>query len=636
MARLSLPALGLLLSATLGLVFGRGTSFPAHSAILTRGADVDAEYDYIIVGGGTAGLTVADRLTENGRYSVLVIEYGPFKNDSSITTVAFGFQGLLDVTNYFNFPSQPQVNLNNRSIGVIVGGVLGGSSAINGMQVMRGQKEDYDRWGSYFSARSPWSWDGLLPYFKKAWHFHPPTAQLARDFDIKYDARYWGTTSNIHASFPTYQYPFLKEEMAAFKEIPGVEFPPDSGAGRPGAFWWPASVDPGPVLRSFSRPGHWDGISSTRRNYHTITEHKVLKVLFDRTKRATSVVYVPSNATSQAGARTVKARKEIILSAGTIHTPQILQRSGVGPKSLLRGAGIDVIVDLPGVGSNFQDHAFSVGATFQLNNFPFPKVEDLYPFGTGNATLIAAAEAQFALNRTGPLSVASGNAGAFLPFPVIAPTTYRAIADRYEAQSAAAYLPAGSDPTVIAGYAAQKKALAKLLRSRDASVYNFFARGTTPESSIVHLHPLSRGTVLFNVSDPFFSEPLVDYRALSNPADLDILVEFTKFTRKYWLETRLRNWAPEEVIPGANATTPAAIIAYIKENLNPSVFHPIGTSAMMPLSLGGVVDETLQVYGVKGLSVVDASVMPELPGAYTQQTTYAIAEKGADLIKARS
>ena len=153
--------------------------------------------------------------------------------------------------------------------------------------------------------------------------------------------------------------------MAAFKEIPGVEFPPDSGAGRPGAFWWPGSVDPGPVLRSFSRPGHWDGISSTRRNYHTITSHKVLKVLFSQTKRATSVVFVPSNATSQAGARTVRARKEIVLSAGTIHTPQILQRSGVGPKALLRSAGINVVVDLPGVGSNFQDHAFSIGATFQ-------------------------------------------------------------------------------------------------------------------------------------------------------------------------------------------------------------------------------------------------------------------------------
>lgn len=152
-------------------------------------------------------------------------------------------------------------------------------------------------------------------------------------------------------------------EMAAFKEIPGVNFPVDSGAGETGAYWHPASVDPSVVLRSFARPGHWDGIEASRPNYHTLTGQKVLKVEFQG-KRATGVRFVPADAKDQSQARTVKAKKEIIMAAGTIHTPQILQASGLGPKKLLKEAGVKVVVDLPGDGSNFQDQPFNVGATF--------------------------------------------------------------------------------------------------------------------------------------------------------------------------------------------------------------------------------------------------------------------------------
>lgn len=156
-------------------------------------------------------------------------------------------------------------------------------------------------------------------------------------------------------------------ELAATGEIPGVEFPPDSGAGLPGTFWYPTSADPGPMLRSFARTGHWDGIAQTRSNYDTVMGQKVLKVLFKK-GRATGVKFVPANATSAKCARSVKARKEIILAAGTIHTPQILQGSGVGPAKLLKSAKIDVVVDLPGVGTNFQDHSYQVGALFNCES----------------------------------------------------------------------------------------------------------------------------------------------------------------------------------------------------------------------------------------------------------------------------
>jgi len=155
----------------------------------------------------------------------------------------------------------------------------------------------------------------------------------------------------------------VEMEMAAFGDIPGVSYPSDSGSGETGAYWHPASVDPSTVLRSFARPGHWDGIEAARPNYHTLTGQKVLRVTFQG-KKATGVIFVPADATDQGNARTVRAKKEIIVAAGSIRTPQILQASGVGPRQLLKEAGVPVVVDSPGVGSNFQDQPFLVAPTF--------------------------------------------------------------------------------------------------------------------------------------------------------------------------------------------------------------------------------------------------------------------------------
>ncbi|AEO58401.1 GMC oxidoreductase-like protein [Thermothelomyces thermophilus ATCC 42464] len=619
------------------ILFGVAAAHPtarsiARSTILDGADGLLPEYDYIIIGGGTSGLTVADRLTENRKHSVLVLERGIFQNSSSVTTISGGSRGLFDPSLTFNINSVPQAGLDNRSIAVIGGLILGGSSGVNGLQVLRGQREDYDRWGSYFGPNSDWSWKGLLPYFKKAWNFHPPRPELVSQFDIKYDPSYWGNTSDVHASFPTTFWPVLKLEMAAFGDIPGVEYPPDSASGETGAYWHPASVDPATVLRSFARPAHWDNIEAARPNYHTLTGQRVLKVAFDG-NRATSVVFVPANATDHSTARSVKAKKEIVLAAGAIHTPQILQASGVGPKQVLKEAGVPLVVDAPGVGSNFQDQPYVVAPTFNFTKFPFhPDFYDMIL----NQTFIAEAQAQFEKDRTGPHTIASGYCGSWLPLQIIAPNSWKDIARRYESQDPAAYLPAGTDETVIEGYRAQQKALARSMRSKQSAMYNFFLRGGYEEGSVVYLHPTSRGTVRINRSDPFFSPPEVDYRALSNPTDLEVLLEFTPFTRRYFLETRLKSLDPVELSPGANVTAPADIEAWLRSVMIPSSFHPIGTAAMLPRHLGGVVDENLLVYGVEGLSVVDASVMPDLPGSYTQQTVYAIAEKAADLIKSRA
>lgn len=149
------------------------------------------------------------------------------------------------------------------------------------------------------------------------------------------------------------------------------------------------------------------------------------------------------------------------------------------------------------------------------------------------------------------------------------------------------------------------------------------------------LHPLSRGTVNINTTDPFNTEPVVDYRALTNPVDLDIMVEMLRFTKRYFFETRLKEFGPRQVQPPDYVDEPEDLAGFLQANLSPTEFHPSGTCAMMPKELGGVVDESLQVYGVKHLRVVDASIMPVLPGANTCQSVYAIAEKVSGTITIR-
>jgi choline dehydrogenase len=172
------------------------------------------------------------------------------------------------------------------------------------------------------------------------------------------------------------------------------------------------------------------------------------------------------------------------------------------------------------------------------------------------------------------------------------------------------------------------KSLATAIRSNNTAFYSLDISGSaSPGGVSVLLHPLSRGTVNINVTSPNDTEPIVDYRALTNPIDVEILVEFIRFTREYHFNTTLSAYGPQEMAPGQNVVGDEELAEYVRQRLTPTEYHPSGTCAMMPKELGGVVDENLMVYGVKGLRVVDASVFPTLPGANTCQTVYAIAEK---------
>ncbi|KAI0894461.1 putative GMC oxidoreductase [Annulohypoxylon nitens] len=591
---------------------------------LNGSSQVRPSYDYVIVGAGTAGLTIADRLTVDGESTVLVVENGDIVDSPRIRQVYSGTAAMGPTWSY-QINSVPQINLKNRTTAVLAGNLVGGSSAINAMMTVRGTSEDYDRWGSFFGNNSSWSWNGLLPYLKKALNFVPPDPTVTELVNITYDTSYWGNSSGVYAGWPSFQWPGLTTQIEAFRDIPGVEFPPDSGAGKAGVYWFPTFMDPRQVQRSYSRTGHFDGINRT--NHDVVVKSHVTKIILED-GTATGVVFRQKigNATTLT---TVKANREVILSAGAIHSPQILQRSGIGPQKLLQSAGINVSVDLPGVGQNFQDHPMMFMSIVLANFTTHPSPLDMF----GNPNFTDWAQEVWRANKTGPYSMGIGNAAAWLSLPVISPR-FESIASKLENQDHAAQLPPDTDETVIAGYSAQMKNMAASIRSSNTAFYNHVLSGAGSSGSLIDLHPLSRGSVNINITDPFNSEPIVDYRALSNPVDIDVMVEFIRFTKRYFFETRLKELHPRQVQPPDYVNEPEDLAGFLAENLSPSEFHPSGTCAMMPRELGGVVDENLKVYGVKHLRVVDASIMPTLPGANTCQTVYAIAEKAVDLIKA--
>ncbi|KAM7215341.1 hypothetical protein V8F06_009298 [Rhypophila decipiens] len=541
-----------------------------------RSRDLRKSYDFIVVGGGTAGLALADRLTESKKQTVLVVEYGQFANTSDPTTIGQRMSMI---------PSVPQTELQNRVTNINVGYCVGGSSAINGMAVMRGSKRDYDIWAELGNKGSTWTWKGLLPYFKKAIHFVPPDPVFAADFNMTYNLDVWGQP--FHAE-PVYN---------ALKSVPGLDIVRDGHAGTHGVFYYPLSVDPNTRARSYSRTGHWDGLN--RPNYDIITGSRVNKILFDKQNTATRVQFVPTNG-SRNGFTTIKSKKEVILSAGAIHTPQILQLSGIGPTSLLRKAKITVRVDLPGVGANFQDHPIGPRVTFTYGIQP--------PLEPINSTL--------------PQSEGQGQGlVAFLNLRTVSPS---------------AYLPANTAREVIAGYKAQQAILAREMADPNSKTafLNYIIPALAPGGHPINLHITSRGTVSINKTHPDSAEPVIDYRALSNPTDMDLMLSFISFLRRFWLEGELgRKYQVTEISPGANVTSEEDLREFIRGGYSPQGWHPVGTAAKMRRELGGVVDDELRVYGTKRLRIVDASIMPLLTGGTTQLTAYVIGEKGAHLVK---
>jgi choline dehydrogenase-like flavoprotein len=500
---------------------------------------------------------------------------------------------------------------------------------VNGMFFDRGSASDYDSWETL--GNPGWNFASMLPFFKKSVTFTAPIANVTQESGYTWDERAaYGGKGEVQVSFPPYQFPGMEYVWNAWREL-GIKTPIEGAAGDAiGAIKAPSALEPVTRTRSYARTAHYEPFVN-RSNYHLITGYQVTEILTEGGNETLAAVGVHVVKRSGSGEKIVmRARKEVIIAAGAVWTPWVLQRSGIGPRIVLEKAGIEVKKYLPGVGANFQDHPIGGGSWNWTQNAPSPSQNDV----VANKSFYEVAKEEYDQSRTGPLTVARGNQAAFLPLKVVAAEKWKGLVDAIAAQNATPYLPATYEATLIAGFKAQQKLTAELLARDDSAAYEFpFSDG--PLGSGALERPLSRGTININTSNPL-GKPVVDYRTFSNPLDLQVAIPIVGFVRKFNSLNAFAGLGAVELEPGLNVTSDAAIAKFLTSSFAPTFAHPAGTASMLPEEHGGVVSPDLTVYGVKGLSVVDASIIPYLPATHICTTVYAVAERAANLIKSRT
>lgn len=553
---------------------------------------------------------------------MLVIERG-FVDDGPRATIPY-FSNVGNPAALLPLTSAPQANLNNSRFPVSVAAVVGGGSVVNGMEYDRGAAADYDAWEQL--GNRGWGFRDLLPYFRKSTSFTPPSRETTDAFGVTWDRSAYGN-GPVQTTISNFQYPDLNTLWAAWKAT-GVPTPREHANGNAvGAFWTPATLDARLAIRSHAKNAYYDPVSS-RKNLRLLTGQTVIRVLINDNLRAKGVKMVSraDNSTS-----TAYARKEVIMAAGAIYTPQILQLSGIGPAAVLKAAGVKVKRNMPSVGAHFQDHPVAF-LSYNLTGTSFPNPSTILINATYNATVFA----EYTQRRTGPYAAARGNSAAFLSLPQLTPA-FRSIVRRLRGQDARSFLPAVyADGALLRGYERQRAILLDHYGSDKAAVSEYPFNGGGRATAALQ-KPVSRGTVTLDPAAPR-GAPVVQYNALQNPVDADVIVAMVRYSREFWARRELAKFAPKEAaLTAADDTNEEIIRGLVAKNLlSPTFAHPAGTCSMMPERLGGCLDEGLRVYGVRGLSVVDASMMPLIPAAHLQATMYAVAEKAADLIKARN
>ncbi|KAK8085885.1 hypothetical protein PG997_007156 [Apiospora hydei] len=615
----------------------------ASHHVKARQSELRDEYDFIIAGGGTAGLTVADRLTEAfPDLNVLVVEYGAIEATPGFFDPP-GSPPLATVMNY----SVPVPTLNGRLADLRIGMTVGGGTAVNGQFFDRASRHDYDDWerlaGEDADGGTRWDWDALLPYFKKSVTFIEPDEETVGALNLiwDYEAAYGGSTP-IFSSFVPFQWPSATLSRQACLEA-GISPRQECAAGdKDGLCWIPASQHPWASVRSHSGRGHYQDVVKDRPNYDLLVRHKVTRVIYPDGDPQKGPPTVEMRSLQDGTVFTSRATREVILSAGAIHTPQILQRSGIGPSDLVKRAGIEVVADLPGVGYNFQDHP-SIRLGVNITRNPIPNQDMLQT----DATYLQTTLDQYAERPArGPWTMNWDSQAVFLPMADVTSSFGSIVAslrDQIANSSAIPTLPPGADASVARGYQAQLEALAGILENPAQPIIEVPFGGAefnTPSTGVptigILLKPLSRGAVLLDPAD-IDAEPTIHYGTLANDLDIDIMASFLPFFRRLWDAPTLRDTlGVVETDPGIDRlgsdASAAEVAAWLRDNVWASLVHPCCTAAMMPKAQGGVVGRDLRVHGVKGLRVVDASVWSLIPGAHLSATVYATAEKAADLI----
>ena len=538
----------------------------------TRAPERADTFDYIIIGAGSAGCVLANRLSEDESVRVCLIEAGGRDRNPLIhIPLAIGFLMHHRRLNWRYWTTQ-QEQAAQRAIYIPRGKVLGGSSSINGMVYMRGHRLDYDDWAA--AGNSGWAFRDVLPYFKKS-----ENNEQFGDTDPAYHGK--GGLMNVRDADSYSPLVDMMCEAAASMQMPLTK---DFNGAQQEGFGRRQSTHLNG--RRVSTATAFLSPARSRRNLSVITHAQVDRVTFTG-RRASGVALRVRSTPKQ-----LFGRREIIICGGTIASPMILMRSGVGPGAELRRHGIDVVHDLPGVGRNLQDHLAVAVQHLSPTTIPYGISWRALPWGAWNVL-------QYLLSRRGILANNLFHAGGFIR---TGPTL-----DRPDIQFI--LLPAHRVPEGRTGFGHGYGLVTVLLR------------------------PKSRGEVLLASADPD-AAPRIEAQFLSHPDDLELMLRGLKLSRRLLAAPAWDKVRGPEFRPGAGVQSDDALRDYIRNTVG-TVFHPVGT-CRMGRDGDAVVDSELRVRGVDGLQVVDASVMPTLIGGNTNAPTIMIAEMAADMIRGRA
>ena len=535
----------------------------------------DDAFDYVIVGAGAAGSVLAHRLTEDPAVTVCVLEAGPPDRNPWMHIPAGFTKVLFDPSCTWQFKTEPTANTDGRAIATTQGRTLGGSSSINGLVYNRGQPADLDSWVQ--RGNRGWGYADMLPYYRRTERRVGPGDPAKR-----------GRGGALPVTDMDWLHP-VNEAFIAGAVAAGIPRNPDYNSGdQAGVGYFQRMIERGrrvSASRAFLHPAR------QRPNLEVRTGARVRAVLFEG-KRAVGVSTLRQ---SGGPATTVRARREVVLCAGTVNTARLLQVSGVGPAGLLAELGVPVVHALPGVGENFRDH-YAVRCVVRAR----PGTVTLNELSRGPR--LAGQVLRWASGRPSILATSPSQVHVFwkswdgLDAPdlqcVFTPGSY---------QQGRTYILDG---------------------------YPGMTAGAWPH------RPESTGWVRARSTDPFV-DPLIQPNYLSDAGDRRVTLGGLRLVRRLLSTPELAPFVDRETLPGPDVQGDDELLDYARAN-GTTCYHLIGTARMGPASdPGAVVDDTLQVHGMEGLRVVDASVMPSMPSANTYATTLMIAERGADLIRGR-
>ena len=525
------------------------------------------DYDYIVVGAGSAGCVLAARLSEDPSVRVLLLEAGGRDSNPWIHIPVGYFKTMHNPATDWRYRTEPEPSLNGRSLDWPRGKVLGGSSSINGLLYVRGQAQDFEHWRQLGNAG--WSFDDVLPYFIRA-------------EDQQRGASEWhGTGGPLAVSDMRVRRDVCDAFIAGAEEI-GIPRNDDiNGARQEGAGYFQLTARNG---RRWSTAVGYLRPARRRPNLRVVTGAHVHRLCFEE-RRAVGVRYAVG-----ADVRDARARAEVLLCAGAIGSPQILQLSGVGPAELLGRHGIGTVHHLPGVGENLQDH-LQLRAVYRSTR---PTLNDEVNHPLRKALI----GVEYLLRRSGPMSMGASQVYVF-----------------------ARTRPELESPDIQFHFQ-------PLSADKPGEGLHRFSAFT---SSVCQLRPESRGRIRIKHSDPY-AYPAIEPNYLATAQDRASAVAGLRMTRAITGSRAMRPFVAEELLPGPQMRTDEELLEAAR-GIAQSIYHPVGTCAM-GRGPGAVVDERLRVRGVGGVRVVDASVMPAITSGNTNAPTIMIAEKAADMIRA--